>query len=77
MNQLEIPLVVREDKYGDEYYIGSTDLPIMVDLSKVTVLVFHPQDQQKDGPQRATLMLRPRVKNQSQGQRNRLEEPRD
>jgi hypothetical protein len=54
--QLEIKLVEKEDKNGDEYYIGSTDMPVLVDLSKVTLVVFHPTDDDD----RATLILRTR-----------------
>lgn len=55
-SQVEIKLVAKEDKNGDEYYIGSTDMPVSVDLSKVTMVVFHPTEDED----RATLILRTR-----------------
>jgi len=54
MSQFEIKLLAKTDKNNDEYYIGSTDMPVSVDLSKVTIVVFHPAE----GEDRATLILR-------------------
>ena len=54
--QFEINLLAKTDKNGDEYYIGSTDMPVSVDMSKVTIVVFHPAE----GDDRATLILRTR-----------------
>ena len=53
-SQFEIKLLAKTDKNNDEYYIGSTDMPVSVDLSKVTIVVFHPAE----GDDRATLILR-------------------
>ena len=57
MSQIEVRLVTKEDKNGDEFYIGSTDMPALVDLSKVTFVVFHPSD---EGDDRATLIVKTR-----------------
>ena len=58
MRQLELSLVAKVSKKGsgDEFYIGSTDVPVSVDLSKVTFVVFHPEE----GSDRATLIIKPR-----------------
>jgi len=56
MSQIEVKLVSKDDKNGDEYYIGSTDMPAHVDLSKVTFVVFHPAE----GEERATLIMKAR-----------------
>lgn len=56
MSQIEVKLVSKEDKNGDEYYIGSTDMPAHVDISKVTFVVFHPAE----GDDRATLIMKTR-----------------
>ena len=45
MKQLEIPLFVKHDKNDDEYMIGSfeaSDIPITLDLSKITFIIFDP-----------------------------------
>lgn len=47
MRQIEIPLFVKQDKNDDEYMIGSMDdgdLPINVDISKITFIIFHPEE---------------------------------
>lgn len=61
--QLDLSLSVKTDRNRDEYYIGSTNLPFLVDLSKVTFLVFHPED----GGDRATLVIRPRTPKHAPG----------
>ena len=43
-NQLEIRLYSKEDKNGDEYFIGSTDIPAMVNLADVTFVFFLPPE---------------------------------
>ncbi len=59
----KLPLVARVDSKGDEYYIGSFnyDFPVLVDLSSVDFLVFHPVEDQDSSPDKrsyATLVLR-------------------
>lgn len=53
--QIEFPLHLKEDRHGDEYMIGSTDLPVTVDLSKLTFIVFFPTD----GARHGTMLIRP------------------
>ena len=63
MNQLEIRLTPRTDKNGDEYLIGGTDLPALVDLRDTTFVVFYPKDDTELRPgerPRATLVVRKR-----------------
>jgi hypothetical protein len=63
MNQLEIRLTPRTDKNGDEYLIGGTDLPTLVDLRDSTFVVFYPKDEGELRPgerPRATLVIRRR-----------------
>ncbi len=45
-----LPLIERTDSNGNSYYIGSVnfDFPMMVDLSKIDFLVFHPEDSPED-----------------------------
>jgi len=64
MNQFEIRLTPRTDKNGDEYLIGGTDLPALVDLRDSTFVVFYPKDEGELKPgerPRATLVIRKRV----------------
>lgn len=51
---LHIPLTIKTDRYGDEYLVGSYDLPVLLDLSKVSFFVFYPEE----GSTKATLMIR-------------------
>lgn len=51
-----LPLYVKTDVNGEEYLIGSTDLPMMVDLREATFLVFYPEEDETEG----RLMIRPR-----------------
>lgn len=48
MSDIEIPLEVRTDLHGDEYYVGRAAKSCVVDLSEATFLIFHPADD--DGP---------------------------
>jgi hypothetical protein len=63
MTQFEIRLTPRTDKNGDEYLIGGTDLPALVDLRDTTFVVFYPKDDTELRPgerPRATLVVRKR-----------------
>lgn len=51
---LHVPLTIKTDRHGDEYLVGSYDLPLLLDLSKVSFFVFYPEE----GSTRATLMIR-------------------
>lgn len=53
--QIELSAVVKSDGKGNEYYVVSPETQETVDLSKVTILVFHPN--RKGG--RATIILKP------------------
>ena len=53
-NQVEVRLFEKEDRHGGFFMIGSTDFPAVVDLSKVTFVVFYPA---KDSD-RGSLMIR-------------------
>lgn len=55
-NSFQFSLVERLDANNEAYLIGSSDLPVMVDLREVTFLVFYPEE----GNDKATLMIRSR-----------------
>ena len=55
-HQFQFPLNLKVDTNGEEYMIGSTDLPMSVDLREATFLVFFPEE----GSDTGTLMIRPR-----------------
>jgi hypothetical protein len=55
-HQFQFPLSLKIDANGEEYLIGSTDLPMSVDLREATFLVFFPEE----GGDKGTLMIRPR-----------------
>jgi hypothetical protein len=55
-NSFQFPLNTRFDSNNEEYLIGSTDLPMFVDLRDVTFLVFYPEENSDKG----TLLIRPR-----------------
>lgn len=57
-SNIEIKLFVREDKNGDEYFIGSPDLPAEINLDDYTFIVFLP----KPGEEHAKVVLRPKRK---------------
>ena len=55
-HQFQFPLNLKEDTNGEEYLIGSTDLPMSINLRDATFLVFFPEE----GSDKGTLMIRPR-----------------
>jgi|14BtaG_2_1085337.scaffolds.fasta_scaffold133969_2 phage pi2 protein 07 len=55
-SNIEIKLFVRIDKNGNEYLIGSPDLPAQINLNDYTFIVFYPEE---DGD-KAKLILRPK-----------------
>ena len=56
-NNLQIPLSLKKDVKGEEYLIGSTDLPASLNLRESTFLVFFPEE----GSDKGVLMIRPRT----------------
>lgn len=56
MDQIEVRLFSKQDRNGDEYFIGSTELPASVDLSEVTFVFFLPIE----GETKGSLKIRPR-----------------
>lgn len=56
-HQFTIPLHLKTDINGEEYMIGSADLPVLVNMRESTFLVFFPED----GSDAGTLMVRPRT----------------
>lgn len=60
---MKLALIERTDSNGDSYYIGSAnyDFPVMVDLSTIDFLIFHPEDPDaEEGDERryATMVIR-------------------
>lgn len=55
-SNIEIKLFVRIDKNGNEYLIGSPDLPAEINLNDYTFIVFYPEE----GEDKAKLILRPK-----------------
>lgn len=53
---IEIPLIVKTDDAGEEFYVARPRLPAVVDLSKSTLVVLHPEE---DGAT-ATMIIKPR-----------------
>lgn len=43
-DQIKIPLALKEDANKDEYMVGTTDLPVFLDMSKSIFLVFFPPE---------------------------------
>ena len=62
MRQIEIPLFVKSGKNDDEYMIGSMDgtLAINVDLSKITFIIFHPEETDGRITKPGKLVIRPK-----------------
>jgi hypothetical protein len=56
-HQFSLPLTLKTDINGEEYMIGSADLPVMVNMRETTFLVFFPEE----GKDAGTLMIRPRT----------------
>lgn len=56
-HQFSFPMILKKDVKGEEYMIGSTDLPASVDLRETTFIVFFPEEGEDFG----TLMIRPRT----------------
>lgn len=52
---LEFKLLSRIDKNGDEYLIGSPNIPATINLKDYTFIVFYPQEEGG----KATIILRP------------------
>lgn len=54
--QLEIRCYEKQDKHGDYYLIGGSNIPASIKLDEVTFLVFYPE---KDSTI-ATILIRPK-----------------
>ena len=54
--QIQFNLLLKEDRNGDEFMIGSTDVPASVDLQNATFVVFFPDDGETTG----TMVIRNR-----------------
>ena len=50
MGQIEIPLLEKTDRDGNEYYVGSLDMPVLVDMGKVSLFVFHGTEDGEECP---------------------------
>ena len=55
-HQFQFQLNLKKDVHGEEYMIGSTDFPGLIDLRECAFLVFFPLE----GEDKGTLMIRPR-----------------
>tara|TARA_B100000900_G_scaffold314561_1_gene273442 strand:+ start:667 stop:861 length:195 start_codon:yes stop_codon:yes gene_type:complete len=53
---IEIKLFVRTDKNGNEYLIGSPNLPAQINLDDYTFIVFYPEEDEN----KAKVVLRPK-----------------
>jgi len=64
MRQIEIPLFVKNDKYDNEYMIGSldeADLSVNIDLKEVTFIIFDPvEDNDGNFVNPGKLVIRPK-----------------
>lgn len=65
MRQIEIPLFVKQDKYDNEYMIGSlddADLSMSIDLKRVTFIIFDPvEDRDGNFEKPGKLIIRPKT----------------
>ena len=55
--QLEVRVYEKEDKHGDYYLIGGSNIPASVKLDEVTFLVFYPEN----GSNIGTILIRPKT----------------
>lgn len=55
-DQIELTARVKTDAQGDEYYVIVSDMPVMIDVSKSVLFIFHPREDQNF----AKLVVRPR-----------------
>ncbi len=49
-SQIEIPLTEKTDRNGDTYYVGGLDLDVSVNLGRVSLFIFHGEEEDPDGP---------------------------
>jgi hypothetical protein len=57
--QLEVRCYEKQDKNGDYYLIGGSNIPASVKLDEVTFIIFYPEDNSTVG----TLLIRPKNDN--------------
>jgi len=55
-DQIEMKMMEKTDRNGDNYLIGSVDFPASVKLNEVTFLVYYPEE----GSENGTLVVRKR-----------------
>ena len=55
-SNIEIKVRIKVDKNGQEYLIGSPELPASINLKDFTFIVFFPEE----GSETGTLILRPK-----------------
>lgn len=55
-DQVELSARVKTDGEGDEYYVVVSDMPVMVDIAKSVIFIFHP----REGDDFAKVVIRPR-----------------
>lgn len=55
--QLEVRVYEKQDKHGDYYLIGGSNIPASVKLDEVTFLVFYPEK----GSTIGTILIRPKT----------------
>lgn len=60
-DQIELTARVKTDAQGDEYYVIVSDMPVMIDVSKSVLFIFHP----REGDSFAKLVVRPRFPSRS------------
>jgi len=48
-DQIKISMALKTDDNGDEYLVGTTDMPVMLDLSNSLFLVFFPLEGKTTG----------------------------
>ena len=48
-SQIEISLTEKTDRNGDCYYVGGLDLDVSVNLGKVSIFIFHGDEEDSQG----------------------------
>jgi hypothetical protein len=49
LNQIEIELTEKTDKNGDSYYVGGSNIPLILD-NQVSIFIFHPDEETGENP---------------------------
>lgn len=69
-DQVELSARVKTDAQGDDYYVVVSDMPVMIDVSKSVLFIFHP----REGDNFAKVIIRPRFGRQNKDRTERTEE---